>query len=295
MKGHSFSPLYWKAVHWGLIDLVRQLGYPKLFWTLSPHEWSFLYPAWILDEMSKELRGRLHLAAPESLHITHVLLQVVRGTVACLRLRSMVSLTPAARGSPAVPFVVGAFVAWSFPLGGALAGQTGNKSKDPWRSHLLYALDSDGRPHSVHVFLRTEFQDGTRKAPTQDYHGSGRPHVHVLVFAPKEALRNMKLEESVLATRPEPLDENDPLPGIVEGSQLDRAGRSGWPLHMESSQWDSATDTLLLHHNRDDKAGMTKPRGFDPTSFPSWKPCAATRICRWLTTMGCFGPTWPNM
>ncbi|CAK9052062.1 unnamed protein product [Durusdinium trenchii] len=220
MKGHSFSPLYWKAVHWGLIDLVRQLDYPKLFWTLSPYEWSFPYPPWILDEMSKELRGRLHLAVPESLHITHVLLQVVRG---------------------------------------ALAGQTGNKSKDPWRSHLLHALDSDGRPQSVHVFLRIEFQDGTRKAPTQDYHGSGRPHVHVLVFAPKEALRSMKLEESVFATLPEPLDENDPLPGIVEGSQLDRAGRSGWPLHMESSQWDSATDTLLLHRNRDNKAKGLRP------------------------------------
>ena len=111
----------------------------------------------------------------------------------------------------------------------------------------------------MHVFLRIEFQDGTRKAPTQDYHGSGRPHVHVLVFAPKEALRSMKLEESVFATLPEPLDENDPLPGIVEGSQLDRAGRSGWPLHMESSQWDSATDTLLLHRNRDNKAKGLRP------------------------------------
>ena len=40
MKGHSFSPLYWKAVHWALLDMVRQMGYPKVFWTISPYEWS---------------------------------------------------------------------------------------------------------------------------------------------------------------------------------------------------------------------------------------------------------------
>ena len=79
MKGHSFSPLYWKAVHWALIDLVRQMGYPKIFWTISPYEFSMPYADWILDEMTKELRGRLDLPVAETLHITHVLLQVVRG------------------------------------------------------------------------------------------------------------------------------------------------------------------------------------------------------------------------
>lgn len=105
MKGHSFSPLYWKAIHWALLDMVRQLGYPKIFWTISPYEWSFPYHEWILDEMAKELRGRLHLAVAESLHVTHVLIQVVRGL---------------------------------------LAGTTGNKSKDPWRSHLLRAANEHG-------------------------------------------------------------------------------------------------------------------------------------------------------
>lgn len=105
MKGHSFSPLYWKAIHWALLDMVRQLGYPKIFWTISPYEWSLPYHEWILDEMAKELRGRLHLAVAESLHVTHVLIQVVRGL---------------------------------------LAGKTGNKSKDPWRSHLLRAASEDG-------------------------------------------------------------------------------------------------------------------------------------------------------
>ena len=33
------------------------------------------YHVWLLDEMAKELRGRLHLAVAESLHVTHVLLR----------------------------------------------------------------------------------------------------------------------------------------------------------------------------------------------------------------------------
>ena len=106
MKGHSFSPLYWKAVHWALLDMVRQMGYPKVFWTISPYEWSMPYHVWLLDEMAKGLRGRLHLAVAESLHVTHVLIQVVRGL---------------------------------------LAGATGSKTKDPWERHLLRATGEDGK------------------------------------------------------------------------------------------------------------------------------------------------------
>ena len=79
MKDHSFSPLYWKSVHWALVDMVRQMGYPKLFWTISPYEWSMPYHEWMLDEMAKELRGRMDLPVAETLHLTHVLLQVVKG------------------------------------------------------------------------------------------------------------------------------------------------------------------------------------------------------------------------
>ena len=79
MKGHPFSPLFWQAVHWGLIDMVRQMGYPKIFWTISPYEMSMPYHQWMLDEMAKELQGRMDLPVAETLHITHVLLEVVRG------------------------------------------------------------------------------------------------------------------------------------------------------------------------------------------------------------------------
>ena len=43
LKSQSFSPMYWKNILYGLIDLVRQIGPPTFFWTVSPFEWSFPY------------------------------------------------------------------------------------------------------------------------------------------------------------------------------------------------------------------------------------------------------------
>ncbi|CAE7935439.1 unnamed protein product, partial [Symbiodinium necroappetens] len=228
MKGHSFSPLYWKAVHWALIDLVRQMGYPKIFWTISPYEFSMPYADWILDEMAKELRGRLDLPVAETLHITHVLLQVVRGL---------------------------------------LAGQTGKRGRDPWIQHLLRAKDGHDNDHVVRLFLRVEFQDGTRKAPTQDYHGSGRPHIHVLVFASDDALLAMSLDKALSATMPssrasaeaEEAQQGAPadvLAEAVRGSQLDRGGRSGWPVQLEDNHWDEEGRLRLLHTEEDKEAGL---------------------------------------
>ena len=220
VKGQSFSPLYWLSVHWALIDMVRQLGYPKIFWTLSPYEWSMPYHEWVRDEMAKCLRRRLRLPVAETLHLTHVLFQTVKGL---------------------------------------LIGSTGKKQTDPWQRHICKALDEDGRPSTVHAFCRLEFQDGTHKAPTQDYHGSGRPHMHVLVFCTTEALRNMDLDETVSATMPQTPDENDLFRGVVSGSQLDRKGRSGWPVHDGCSEWDEDRETWTLSHSKEDKSNGLRP------------------------------------
>ena len=40
----SFLPMCWKRMHFGLIDLVRQLGLPKLFRTSALHDWFVSYP-----------------------------------------------------------------------------------------------------------------------------------------------------------------------------------------------------------------------------------------------------------
>ena len=116
------------------------------------------------------------------------------------------------------------FIDVSLAAPGLLAGRAGNQTKDPWHQHLLQARDLAGRTLPVRLFARVEFQDGTRKAPTQDYHGSGRPHVHVLVFASSDAMQAMSLADSVSATMPDSLPAGgvgerdevaDILPGVV--------------------------------------------------------------------------------
>ncbi|CAK0824368.1 unnamed protein product, partial [Prorocentrum cordatum] len=72
MKGHPFSPLYWKDTLNALVDLVRQVGLPKLFFTIAPWEQSFPYHEWLRDEMHKTLRTRMHLPVGE----------IVRGVIA---------------------------------------------------------------------------------------------------------------------------------------------------------------------------------------------------------------------
>ena len=151
----------------------------------------------------------------------------------------------------------GETVAGGARLAGLLAGKTGVKSKDPWRRHLLHAVDEAGTAHVVRVFVRIEFQDGTRKAPTQDYHGSGRPHV--LVFCSSEAIAAMQLPQTLSATMPDPMDDDDIFPGVVESSQLDRSGRSGWPQQLQDNHWDPEQKVLQLKHTATDKA-----RGFRP-------------------------------
>jgi hypothetical protein len=78
-KGVSFSPLYWRLRHAALIDAQRQLGFPSLFYTISPYEWSMPYHKWIVDELRKDLKTRLHLPAAETMHLAHALMQLTQG------------------------------------------------------------------------------------------------------------------------------------------------------------------------------------------------------------------------
>lgn len=64
-----------------LVDLQEQIGLPQLFITIAPYEWSFPYHQWVQDEMEKMCRQRLNLPIAETLHIAHVLTQVVKELV----------------------------------------------------------------------------------------------------------------------------------------------------------------------------------------------------------------------
>ena len=67
---------------------------------------------------------------------------------------------------------------------GFLLGINSNvKRRNKLRSHLLSTKGGQ-----LHTFLSLEIQDGYRKEPTQDYHGSGRVHLHLLGFADDTAM-----------------------------------------------------------------------------------------------------------
>ena len=75
----TFSPGYWQWQHRSLMDAVRQRGFPSLFLMLNPYEWSFPFPEWLNDIRNKTGNGPTGLPAYETIHIAHVLEQVVRG------------------------------------------------------------------------------------------------------------------------------------------------------------------------------------------------------------------------
>ena len=79
LDSKPFSSEYWRWQHRYLIDAVRQYGYPSLFLTISPFEWTFPKPHWLTSV--SELLGKLPTELPtlETLNIVHTLEQTVRG------------------------------------------------------------------------------------------------------------------------------------------------------------------------------------------------------------------------
>ena len=209
MKGHTFSPLYWREVHSALVDLVRQVGLPKLFFTIAPWEPSFKYHEWLQDEMRKTLRSRMNLPVGETLHMTHVLLQIVRGF---------------------------------------LAGnnqQTRGRADRQWRKHIFSAKDAAGKPTRVITFTRLEFQDGSRKEGTKRYDGSGRPHLHVLFFT--DDMADMQLEHHLFATKPEQEPLQGYVHGSQRDRRgADDRGTARWPVYDGEPGFNEALDKLLL-------------------------------------------------
>ena len=79
LSSKTFSLEYWRWHHRYLIDAVRQYGYPDVFITISPYEWTFPTPVWLQN--AAEISGKMptQLATLETLNIVHVLEQTVRG------------------------------------------------------------------------------------------------------------------------------------------------------------------------------------------------------------------------
>ena len=191
-----------------LVDLQSQIGWPSLFITISPYEWSFPYALWLEDELQKCLAARLHAPVGETLHIAHVLTEAIRGLLA-----------------------------------GDNEGAKGGKG------HVFdVPADAEDRSPSVaHWVLRLEFQDGKRQRnshrPAQFYHGSGRVHVHALLWL--RGMERLPFDEILKAEIPG--EEQPEMRGLVLGSQLDW-DRSGWPARAGPTEYDAAAQALRLHH-----------------------------------------------
>ena len=209
LKGAPFTPAYWAVRHAAVLDLQRQCGYPVLFKTWAPYEWSAPYHRALLHEMNVLLRSRMHLEGPETLHLAHILVELLREWVA----------------------------------GGS---RKHGESSKLWRTHNLAAAGG-GR---INFAARLEYQDGKRKAASQDYHGRGAIHLHAVLFA--ESLQALELHRKLLATE---LPEGHALRGYVL-DQLSYSG-SGWPVHAGASGWDDLDEAVRLHHTeRDAEQGV---------------------------------------
>ena len=104
-------------------------------------------------------------------------------------------------------------------------------------------------PTVVNYFQRLEFQDGKRKLLTQDYHGSGRVHVHGLDYL--QNVEQIHLEEKMAATLAG-MDQPT-LRGYVLGRPHGRSD-SGWPVVEGPSRGDPEAGLVKLQHTEEDKA-----------------------------------------
>ena len=81
LDSKPFSQTYWEFQHSYLVDAVRQFGFPDIFITISPYEWTFPMSSSIARRMQDLGRGATELATVETLNIVHVLQEILRGYV----------------------------------------------------------------------------------------------------------------------------------------------------------------------------------------------------------------------
>ena len=219
LAGRNFSPVYWHNMHAALVDVVKQIGLPALFITVSPFEPSAPYHVWLEDELKKMLRTRTNLPAAETFHLAHLLTQVAEGLICGTNKRNL-------------------------------------KAKHRcWREHVLAAADSGQTDTVVEIFGRLEFQDGKRKrhvGQAQNYHGSGRAHLHLLVW-----MKNMPAVDWSNILRADLAEDEPEMKDLVEDSQLDYDS-SAWPLREDPTTFDEASGRILLHHPQSAKAAHVR-------------------------------------
>eukprot|EP00435_Cladocopium_sp_Y103_P018968 s5533_g4.t1 len=185
LKGSTFTPAFWAMRHAAVLDLQRQCGFPVLFKTWAPYEWSAPYHAALLHQLAALLRSRQHLAGLETLHLAHILVELLREWVA----------------------------------GGSR--KHGDQSS-VWNNRFLAATLPNGKQCRINFAARLEFQDGKRKQASQQYHGRGAVHLHAVLFA--EELEALTLHTKLRATAPAKDDPSEAIRRDRAATPL-RAGR----------------------------------------------------------------------
>lgn len=215
VAGKVFSPVYWQTMHLASVDCVRQIGLPSLFVTIAPLEASAPYHLWLQDELEKTLRERTQLPAAETFHPAQSLFQVSEGLLT--------------------------------------GTNTQNKEKGKHKAWVQHSfsngegLEAGEKQFVMEMFARLEFQDGKRRrhtGPSQSYHGSGRAHLHMLVWLKDP--EKVAWSQIVRGDLPGPTEPE--LRSLVEGSQLDW-DNSGWPVQEEETKF--ADGRLCLKHPAD--------------------------------------------
>ena len=217
VAGRVFSPTYWQTMHLALVDCVRL---PHLFITVAPLEASAPYHMWLLDELEKTLRERTALPGAETFHLAHLLFQVAEGL-----------------------------------LTGTNAQNHNKGQANMWTQHVFSRQGGHEEQLVTEMFARLEFQDGKRRrhtGPSQSYHGSGRAHLHMLVWLNDP--EKVAWQEVVRADLPSGRAEPE-LRSLVEGSQLDWE-KSGWPQREGPTVWTEGC--LLLQHPADAHAAHVR-------------------------------------
>ena len=132
-------------------------------------------------------------------------------------------------------------------VAGLLCGRSGGR----WTRHLLQGTQANGSAVDIAFMMRLEFQDGARKAVTQSYHGSGRPHIHVVVWV--DGLQKLPLPEIAAASLE---TEDADLEGYVRGSQCDRDCDTPWQINAGASRRSNRGDLKLHHTSEDHRHGV---------------------------------------
>ena len=108
---------------------MRQFGFPSIFITISPFEWTFPFPPWLEQLRTKTGKGPTELATYETIHIAHVIEQCIRGYLFGSNTNKWKNHVFAKKSDPSVSNVINYFYRFEFQKRGTL------------HTHILVWLD----------------------------------------------------------------------------------------------------------------------------------------------------------